>query len=198
MIAGYEGNDFDIATDLKDADLANVSRFGDEVKVLNSLTYEFLRPNWNPTTCSPAITDRGTGCPVSDPAIREAMRWAVNKEEINTKMLAGAAALGVTNVSPFAWFYSDPPTYTFDPAKANEILDAAGWTKGADGVRAKDGLKAKIEPCTTTRQVRQDTLALVAGYLKARHPTVISPVEPGDIFATYNESTDQTPCALSQ
>ncbi len=199
MIAGYQGDEFDIATDLNDADLATVAPLGDEVKVLDSLTYEFLRPNWNPTTCSPAITDRGTGCPVSDPAIREAIRWAVNKDEINTKMLAGAAALGFTNVSPFAWFYSEPPTYSFDPAKANEILDAAGWVKGADGTREKGGLKAKIELCTTTRQVRQDTLALVSSYLKeVGIDSTVSAVAPADIFASFNEATDQTPCALSK
>ena len=72
------------------------------MKALDSLTYEFLRPNWNPDVCSTntAVTDRGKGCPVSDPAIREAIRWAVNKDEINSRLLGGAAALGFTNVSP--------------------------------------------------------------------------------------------------
>jgi peptide/nickel transport system substrate-binding protein len=199
MIAGFKGDEFDIGTDLNDADLPKIADQGDKVKALDSLTYEFLRPNWNPTTCSPKVTDRGTGCPVADASIREAVRWAVNKDEINTKMLGGAAALGFTNVSPNAWFYSEPPTYTFDPAKANSILDAAGWVKGADGVRAKDGLKAKIELCTTTRQVRQDTLALVSSYLKAVGiDSTVSAVAPADIFASFNEATDQTPCNLAK
>jgi peptide/nickel transport system substrate-binding protein len=201
MIAGYKGGEFDVANDLNDADLPKIADQGDQVKQLDSLTYEFLRPNWNPDTCSPntAVTDRGTGCPVSDPAIREAIRWAVNKEEINSRLLGGAAALGFTNVSPNAWFYSDPPTYSFDPEKAKSVLDAAGWTLGADGVRAKNGLKAKIELCTTTRQVRQDTLALISSYLKAVGiDSVVNAVSPNDIFATFNEATDQTPCALSK
>lgn len=29
--------------------------------------------------------------------------------------------------------------YKFDPAKANQLLDEAGWAKGSDGIRAKDG-----------------------------------------------------------
>ena len=199
MIAGYKGGEFDIANDLNDADLPKIADQGDQVKQLDSLTYEFLRPNWNPDTCSPKITDRGKGCPVSDPAIREAIRWAVNKDEINTRLLGGAAALGFTNVSPNAWFYSDPPTYTFDPAKAKSVLDAAGWVAGADGIRAKNGLKAKIELCTTTRQVRQDTEALVSSYLKAVGiDSTVNAVSPADIFASYNEATDQTACALSK
>jgi peptide/nickel transport system substrate-binding protein len=199
MIAGYKGGEFDIANDLNDADLPKIADQGDQVKQLDSLTYEFLRPNWNPDVCSPKITDRGKGCPVADPAIREAIRWAVNKDEINTRLLGGAAALGFTNVSPNAWFYSEPPTYSFDPEKAKSVLDAAGWTAGADGIRAKNGLKAKIELCTTTRQVRQDTLALVSSYLKAVGiDSTVNAVSPNDIFATYNEATDQTACALSK
>lgn len=199
MIAGYKNGDFDIANDLNDADLPKIADQGDAVKALDSLTYEFLRPNWNPDTCSPNVTDRGKGCPVSDPAIREAIRWAVNKDEINTRLLGGAAALGFTNVSPNAWFYSPPPTYTFDPDKAKAVLDAAGWVPGADGIRAKDGVKAKLELCTTTRQVRQDTEALVSSYLKAVGiDSTVNAVSPNDIFATFNEATDQTPCALSK
>jgi peptide/nickel transport system substrate-binding protein len=199
MIAGYKSGEFDIANDLNDADLPKIADQGDQVLKLDSLTYEFLRPNWNPDVCSPKITDRGKGCPVSDPAIREAIRWAVNKDEINTRLLGGAAALGFTNVSPNAWFYSDPPTYKFDPEKAKSVLDAAGWVAGADGVRAKNGLKAKIELCTTTRQVRQDTEALVSSYLKAVGiDSTVNAVSPNDIFASYNEATAQTPCALSK
>jgi peptide/nickel transport system substrate-binding protein len=199
MIQGYKSDEFDIANDLNDADLPKIADQGDAVKQLDSLTYEFLRPNWSKDNCSPNIKDRGTGCPASDPAIREAIRWAVNKEEINSRLLGGAAALGFTNVSPNAWFYSEPPTYTFDPEKAKSILDAAGWVAGADGVREKGGLKAKIELCTTTRQVRQDTLALISSYLKAVGiDSVVNAVAPADIFATFNEATDQTPCALSK
>jgi peptide/nickel transport system substrate-binding protein len=199
MIAGYKGGEFDIANDLNDADLPKIADQGDQVLQLDSLTYEFLRPNWNPDVCSPKITDRGKGCPVSDPAIREAIRWAVNKDEINTRLLGGAAAIAVTNVSPNAWFYSEPPAYSFDPEKAKSVLDAAGWVPGADGVRAKNGLKANIELCTTTRQVRQDTLALVSSYLKAVGiASTVNAVSPNDIFASYNEATAQTPCALSK
>jgi peptide/nickel transport system substrate-binding protein len=171
------------------------------VKQLDSLTYEFLRPNWNPDKCSSntGVADRGKGCPASDPAIREAIRWATNKDEINSRLLGGAAALGFTNVSPNAWFYSEPPTYSFDAEHAKQVLDAGGWTVGADGVREKGGLKAKIELCTTTRQVRQDTLALISSYLKAVGiDSVVNAVSPNDIFASYNEATDQTPCALSK
>lgn len=199
MIAGFKSGEFDVGTDLNDADLPKLVDIPDQTKQLDSLTYEFLRPNWSETNCSPNVTDRGKGCPASDPAFREALRYAVNKEQINSQLLGGAAALGFTNVSPFAWFYSPPPTYAYDPEKAKSVLDAGGWTVGSDGIREKNGLKAKIELCTTTRQVRQDTLALISSWLKeVGIDSVVNAVSPDDIFASYNEATDQTPCNLSR
>jgi peptide/nickel transport system substrate-binding protein len=202
MIAGFKGGEHDVDTDLNDADVPKIKDQGltDQSLALDSLTYEFLRPNWSTDTCSPRVTDRGTGCPVSDAAIRTAIKWALDKNAINTQLLGGNAALAETNISPNAWFYVAPTeTAKQDLDRANKALDDGGWTKGADGTRSKGGLKAKIEMCTTTRQVRQDTLALVSSWLKqVGIEAVVNPVSPDDIFASYNESTDQTPCALSR
>jgi peptide/nickel transport system substrate-binding protein len=78
MIAAYKGGspEYDVATDLNDADLPKLTDIQDQVHQLAGLTYEFLRPNWSATTCSPRVTDRGRGCPMSDPAMREALKYA--------------------------------------------------------------------------------------------------------------------------
>src|SRR5215210_2158761 len=202
MIAGYKAGEVDFATDLQDSDVPKVQDLGDQVSAIPALTYEFLRPNWSADACSknPTVQDRGTGCPMADSAMRQAVSYAVDKNEINTRLLGGTVQVANTNISPGAWFFADQPPATFDPEKAKSILDEGGWkdTDG-DGIREKGGLKAKIELCTTTRQVRQDTLALVSSYLKAVGiDSVVNAVSPDDIFATFNEATDQTPCALSK
>jgi len=211
MIAGFKAGEVDIATDLQDSDMPKVADLGDQVSAIQSLTYEFLRPNWSNVDavdtklgvggCSknPSVADRGNGCPMADPAMRQAVAYAVNKDEINGRLLGGLAQVANTFVSPQAWFYSDQPPVAYDPAKAKEVLDAAGWkdTNG-DGIREKDGITAKIELCTTTRQVRQDTLALVSAWLKeVGIDSVVNPVDATSIFADYNESTIDTPCVLS-
>lgn len=201
MIAGFRGGEIDFATDLQDSDIPKVADLGDQVSAVPALLYEFLRPNHGAAECSPntAVADRGAGCPVSDPAIREAIKYAVNKAEINTRLLGGNTELANTSISPKAWYFAEEPSASQDLEKAKGILDAAGWVVGPDGVRQKAGLKAKIELCTTTRQVRQDTLALVAGWLHdIGIAAVVNPVGPPDIFASYNESTEETPCALSR
>jgi len=211
MIAGFAAGEVDFATDLQDSDIPKLEQQGlhDNIAAAPALLYEFLRPNWaagpgdatsNVGGCSrnPAVQDRGTGCPMSDPAMRQAISYAIDKNEINTKLLGGAAQVANTNIAPQAWYFTDEPPATFDPTKANSILDAAGWTKGTDGIRSKNGLRAKIELCTTTRQVRLDTLALIVNWLKAVGiEGVVNGVSPTDIFAAFNDGTKDTPCALS-
>jgi peptide/nickel transport system substrate-binding protein len=211
MIAGFAAGEVDFATDLQDSDIPKLEQQGlkDNVAAAPALTYEFLRPNWaagpgDATTgvggCSrnPAVSDRGTGCPMSDPAMRQAVAYAIDKNEINAKLLGNTVQVANTNIAPQAWYFKDEPPATFDPAKANQILDTAGWTKGSDGIRSKGGLRAKIELCTTTRQVRLDTLALIANWLKdVGIETVVNGVSPSDIFVEYNDGTKDTGCALS-
>ena len=134
---------------------------------------------------------------MADPAMREAVAFAVDKDEINSRLLGGTVQIANTSISPGAWFFADQTPATFDPEKAKQILEDAGWTDSdGDGIREKDGLKAKIELCTTTRQVRIDTLALIGDWLKdVGIEGVSNPVDATAIFADYNEATADTPCA---
>jgi peptide/nickel transport system substrate-binding protein len=136
---------------------------------------------------------------MADAAMREALAFAVNKDEINSRLLGGTVQIANTSVSPGAWFFADQTPATFDPEKAKQILEDAGWKDSdGDGIREKDGLKAKIELCTTTRQVRIDTLALISDWLKDIGVEAVSnPVDSTAIFADYNEATADTPCGLS-
>ena len=211
MIAGFRGNEVDFATDLQDSDIPKVEDLGDQVSAIPALLYEFLRPNWSEADafdeatktggCSrnEAVQDRGEGCPMADPAMRQAVAFAIDKAAINTRLLGGTVEIANTNISPGAWFFADQEPTSYDPEQAMSILEEAGWTDSdGDGIREKDGLTAKIELCTTTRQVRVDTLALIAGWLKAVGiETVVNPVDASAIFADYNEATLDTACGLS-
>jgi peptide/nickel transport system substrate-binding protein len=186
MIAGYRGGEVDTAGDLQDGDLPKVTDLGDQVKPLDALQYEFLRPNFASKT-------------MGDLAMRQALQLLVNKDEINARLLGGLATVAYTNTSPFAWYYSEPNKITFDLEKAKAVLDAGGWAVGADGVRAKNGVRAHVKLCTTTKQIRQDVLALVSANMKqVGIEAEVQAVSPSDIFATWNESKADTPCNLAR
>jgi peptide/nickel transport system substrate-binding protein len=74
-----------------------------------------------------------TGNPaLRDPAVRTAIAWAIDKNTIVNKILGGFGAVGTTIVPPFASTYHwEPPAdqaIGFDIAKANQMLDDAGYT----------------------------------------------------------------------
>lgn len=76
-----------------------------------------------------------------DKRVRQAMLHAVNREQIRDDLWQGLATLATANISPALEFYYEPdvPEYPYDPERATELLEEAGWTMGDDGVREKDG-----------------------------------------------------------
>src|SRR5207237_1585219 len=65
-------------------------------------------------------------------------------------------------------FINNPPKFIsknthweFNVDKANQLLEQAGWKKGSDGIRAKDGKKLKLVYQTSINQPRQKTQAIV-------------------------------------
>ena len=137
---------------------------------------------------------------MADPAMRQALSYAIDKNEINTRLLGGTVQVANTNISPGAWFFADQTAGDVRSGEGQVDPRRGRLDVGADGIREKDGLKAKIELCTTTRQVRQDTLALVSDWLKdvGIEAVVERRSTPTNIFANYNEATADTPCALSK
>ncbi|MEV6343584.1 ABC transporter substrate-binding protein [Actinoplanes sp. NPDC051851] len=115
---------------------------------------------------TPALTasiftcaDTSYGCkgPQTDPAVRQAIYWAINRDQLN-KLAGGgfAETASPTLLLPERdkdWI-ADPANLTTpggpDVAKANQILDAAGWVKGSDGIRAKGGEKLSLTIQTVT------------------------------------------------
>jgi len=83
----------------------------------------------------------GTGNPaLRDPAVRTAIAWAIDRQTIVDKLLAGYGEPGTTIVPPFATFYHYQPTpdetIGFSIDKANQILDDANYKDtDNDGIR---------------------------------------------------------------
>jgi peptide/nickel transport system substrate-binding protein len=84
---------------------------------------------------------------LSDPAVRQAIEYAIDREGVNQSVFQGLNKVASSPLMKVSFGY-DPTTeqlYPFDPEKAKQLLDAAGWVAGSDGIREKNGQKLTID-----------------------------------------------------
>jgi len=79
-----------------------------------------------------------------DLAVRAALRFAVDRVTINQKVNHGAGIASSTPITPVSPEYSPVALEPFDIDRANALLDGAGWKRGADGVRVKNGQRLSL------------------------------------------------------
>ena len=97
----------------------------------------------------------------ADKAVRDAMALLVDRKGVQD-FIYGRTGVATPN------FLNNPPKvrsnnlkFEFNVDKANQILEAAGWKKGADGIRAKGAVKLKFVYQTSVNQPRQKTQAII-------------------------------------
>ena len=84
---------------------------------------------------------RSKGDPLlRDPSIRRAVHWAIDKDKIVASAMAGLAQPGTSLLSPaqgdWHWEVPDNGLYRYEPRRAKQILEDAGYTdRDADGIR---------------------------------------------------------------
>lgn len=85
-----------------------------------------------------------------DKAVRQALYAALDKATLIDALYYGLP-LPTESYMPQQSFYYNPdlPKHEFSTEKANAILDEAGWAKGPDGIRAKDGVRLAFTNSTT-------------------------------------------------
>ncbi len=98
-----------------------------------------------------------------DPRVRRALYLAIDKEKMIKDVYYGTMRRTLSYLSPAHWAYNkelrDPG---YNPREAAQMLDAAGWKVGSDGVREKDGVKLKFTMSTTAgAKPREQAEALV-------------------------------------
>ncbi len=99
---------------------------------------------------------------LSDIKVRQALSMAIDRDLL-VEIGYGQAGRPTCNLVPGPAVYASDNTGCFvqDIAGANAMLDDAGWEKGSDGVRTKDGERLSLLFQTSTNAVRQDFQALI-------------------------------------
>ena len=107
-------------------------------------------------TKEPGLTydhiDLNTETPgLSDVVVRRALLYGLDRKTINDKIRAGLSVVQDPVISPInPAFPKHVATTPYDPAKANAMLDADGWKRGADGVREKEGKRLEFRFVSST------------------------------------------------
>lgn len=100
------------------------------------------------------VTDENTimpGSPIgndvtSDIAIRKALNIAMDRDEIIRDVLNGEGTKATSIADGLPWYNEETAEIADgDIEGAKKILDDAGWIEGADGIREKDGIRAKFD-----------------------------------------------------
>ena len=97
----------------------------------------------------------------SDPAVKAAMNLLIDRDSIQKYIYGRTGRATANTVNGPDRFVSKQTTYAFDPGKANKLLDDAGWAKGADGLRAKNGVKLNFVFQTSINAPRQKCQAII-------------------------------------
>ena len=121
-----------------------------------------LMPNLN-------VKDEAWNKVMSDPNVRRALSLAIDRADINETSFFGLAQPTANSVLPGSPLYREEYAMAYadyDPDRANELLDAAGLTRGDDGIRRlPDGRPMEIIVETAgERSSEVDILQLITGH----------------------------------
>ncbi|OGA15330.1 MAG: peptide ABC transporter substrate-binding protein [Betaproteobacteria bacterium RIFCSPLOWO2_02_FULL_66_14] len=96
-----------------------------------------------------------------DAAVREAMNMLVDRQSVQDHIYGRTGVATANFLNNPERFRSRNMKFEFNVDKANQVLEAAGWKRGSDGIRAKDGKKLKIVFQTSINAPRQKTQQII-------------------------------------
>lgn len=98
----------------------------------------------------------------ADIAVRRAINIGIDREEMIANVLGGYGTPAYSVCDKMPWYNSEAQV-SYDPDGAKQLLEEAGWTPGADGIREKDGVRAAFtvmySPGDSVRQALAEDLA---------------------------------------
>ena len=73
------------------------------------------------------LTFNTTEPPLNSVKVRQAIAYAIDRESMIRDLVLNQGAIAHTILPEASWAYAKPPTYQFDPNKAKQLLDEAGF-----------------------------------------------------------------------
>ncbi|WP_225047511.1 oligopeptide ABC transporter substrate-binding protein [Lacticaseibacillus kribbianus] len=137
IVGALRAKQFDLALEMPSAGFADYRKLDDYVNLGRAdLSYRYLGFKVGHWDAARGKNVMDPAAKMSDSALRRAMVSALDIEGTNTRYFGGLAQTATTLIPPlFARFHAKLAGYRQDVAKANALLDAAGYKRGKDGWR---------------------------------------------------------------
>ncbi len=194
LVQALKVGDIDLASEVPDSAFGAVGGF-EGVKAVStpgrSLTELII--NSAPADHDPAPNRNPA---LEDPRVRLAIATAINKQDLVDVVLQGNGIPGVTIIPPTLgggfWFNTAIQDTAFNIAEANRILDEAGYVKGADGIREKDGVRLELRLQFPSDQANYPRAAdMIANWLsEAGIKATPESVDPDSLVVATNPNAD--------
>ena len=150
LLSALEAHNVDMWYQFDGAYLARINTLAGYT-VLKQPSYAYNHYDFNVT--HPAVSDR---------LVRQALRLAFNRRELVDKLEHGIGIVQDSATPVNAPYFVDMGATPYDPARANALLDRAGWKRGADGIRTKNGVKLDLNVAVLAgRPETDDQLELI-------------------------------------
>jgi peptide/nickel transport system substrate-binding protein len=98
---------------------------------------------------------------LSDPAVRQALNLLVDRASVQEQIYGRQGQTTANYLNAPSRFRSSNMKWEFNVDKAAAILEAGGWKRGGDGIRAKDGKRLKMVYQTSINAPRQKNQQIV-------------------------------------
>jgi len=150
-VAESSGLQADLAQTIENAEKAGKVR----AYFLSSATWEHFDFNFNDPK------DLKKPSLLADPAVRHAIAYGSNRKGYVNAVYSGKSDVMNSWIPKTHWAYAGDDNltlYTYDVTRANQLLDQAGYTAGADGIRAKNGQRLSFNVRTTVGNKMRERL----------------------------------------
>jgi len=157
MFAQAQTGEIHLGINYSEAQLGELARLRD-ARILNISPATLER--WLFNTNDPRDLSRPH--PIfADVRTRQAVILATDRPTMIRTVLRGSTTEAVNMLMMTPWFNRDLKPYPFDPARAKELLDRAGWTPGPDGIRVKNGVRFSFVHSTTAGDVTRESMQAI-------------------------------------
>jgi peptide/nickel transport system substrate-binding protein len=175
------------------ADIVGNGELGEFIET-TGVTREALYINFSDpdTEVDGQRSEKNTPHPIlSDKAVRQAIALGIDRALIAREFYGSDEFTTPNNLTGLDFFESPNTTWEYNPEKAAQVLDDAGWTMNDNNVREKDGVELSLEVMASVNQVRQQTQAVIKQSLDSIGFRIEIPSVDSTVFFDTTPGNDQ-------